>query len=137
MLYMGDTMENNNNLLIVEDEKAFRMLLTAFFRRLNYFVIAVESAEEALEKVEKECCNIGIVDLKLPGMSGVELVKVLKKKNPVGIFYAITGFSSLFELAETREAGFDDYFCKPLKLHELQHAVEEAEKRIERWQRRI
>jgi len=128
-------MPESQNLLIVEDEYTIRLLLEAFFKRQGYRVITAASAEEALRLIEEFPCNIGLVDLKLPGMSGVEFCRTVKKTNPMAVLFAMTGFTSLFELSETREAGFEDYFVKPVKLLVVLAAVEGAAQRIQRWRR--
>ncbi len=52
------------------------------------------------------------------------------------IIYAITGYASLFELADCREAGFDDYFQKPVEMKTLLKADQDAFKKIDRWKKR-
>ena len=62
-----------------------------------------------------------------------ELCRKIREKYPTACIYALTGHSTLFELADCREAGFDDYFTKPIKLETLHMAVEQAFDRVERW----
>ena len=75
------------------------------------------------------------IDLKLPKMDGVELCKQIRKDRPLAVIYAVTGYPSLFELAHCREAGFDDYFIKPIDLEVLLKASEDAFARIDRWKK--
>jgi len=55
---------------------------------------------------------------------------------PLSILFAITGWAGLFEVEECREAGFDDFFIKPVEFDMLQKAVEDAFERVERWRKR-
>ena len=54
------------------------------------------------------------LDIKLPGMSGIELCKKIRIENQIGIIHAITGYSNIYGLLECRAAGFDDFFVKPI-----------------------
>jgi DNA-binding response OmpR family regulator len=73
---------------------------------------------------------------KLPGMNGLELCREVRRQWPWAICIAVTGYASLFELVDCREAGFEDYFVKPVVLQELLEAAELACKKVERWKRR-
>jgi len=120
-------------ILVVDDEKAIINLLKQAFSRAGYEVRSAESAENALDILEKENIHVMFFDLNLPQMNGVELCKAVKKNMPMSVIYAITGYASLFELAECREAGFEDYFKKPVKISTLLKAVENAFEKINRW----
>lgn len=117
--------------MIVDDEKAVRDMLSDAFSLKGYQVVSVGSAEEALS-VLIPGIQVMFLDLKLSGeMGGLELCRRLRKDHPAASIYAITGHSSLFELADCRKAGFDDYFTKPTKLEMLYMAVEQAFARME------
>ena len=68
--------------------------------------------------------------------SGLELGRQIRNEKPLCILFAITGWAGLFEVEECREAGFDDFFIKPVQFDMLQKAVEDAFDRIERWRKR-
>ncbi len=120
-------------LLIVDDEQSIRMLLEKAFGKEGYDVVSAASAEEALEILEENPIQVMFLDLKLPGMNGIELCRRIRSENPIACIYAMTGFSSLFELADCRDAGFDDYFLKPLDLAVFLKTAKEAFEKIERW----
>ena len=73
------------------------------------------------------------LDLNLPAMNGIELCREVHKDWPWIIAIAVTGYASLFELVNCREAGFEDYFIKPVEMKELLAAAEHAFKKLERW----
>ena len=126
---------SERKLLIVDDEECIRDMLEEAFSRAGYTVRSAENAEEALEVLKQNNVHVMFLDLNLPGMNGVELCKQLRKDRPNDIIYAITGYSSLFELAECREAGFDDYFQKPVELKTLFKAAQDAFEKSERWKK--
>ncbi len=122
--------------LVVDDEVAILKMFKQAFSNKGYTVRSAESAEEALEVLKQDSIHVMFLDLNLPGMNGVELCRQLREKRPIDIIYAVTGYTSLFELAECRGAGFDDYFHKPVELKELLNAAQDAFEKIERWKKR-
>lgn len=120
-------------ILIVDDELSIRDLFQDFFSDAGYAVSLATNAEEALKTLEEEQIMVMFLDLKLFGMDGIQLCRQIRSKNHIAIIYAITGWAGLFEIEECREAGFDDFFTKPIKLDLMLNAVEEAFKKLERW----
>jgi DNA-binding NtrC family response regulator len=121
--------------LMVEDEQMLIDLYEKAFSDAGYTVRTAGSAEEALEILKREQFWVMFLDLNLPGMTGVELCRKIRKEWPMAISYAVTGYASLFELTECRDAGFEDYFTKPTKLQELLDAAENAFKKLARWKK--
>lgn len=124
---------SSKKILVVDDEEAIREILTQGFRKDGYEVLTAKSAEEARDILKKESIMVMFLDLHLPGMSGVELCKLIRRENWIGIVFAITGYTDLFGLMECRRAGFDDFFTKPVSIGVLIEAAREAFKKIERW----
>jgi DNA-binding response OmpR family regulator len=127
---------SKRKLLIVDDEVAIRNMYEQAFSRGGYKVRSAESAEEALEFLKDEKIQVMFLDLNTPGMNGLDLCKEVRKDFPMAIIHAVTGYSSLFELADCREAGFDDYFTKPADLKMLLRAAQDAFEKIDRWKKR-
>ena len=123
-------------ILIVDDEKTIRDMLEMMFTKAGYQVRSAESAEDAIELLKNENIYVMFLDLNLPGMNGVELCRKIRKDTPLTIIHAVTGYASLFELSDCREAGFDDYFYKPIVLSMLLKVAEEAFKKLDRWKKR-
>lgn len=124
---------NVKKVLIVDDERSILGTLEEMFANSGYEVLAAESAEKALEILSKERIMIMFLDLKLPGMSGVDLCRQIRKNNPIAIVHALTGYVNIFGLMECREAGFDDFFIKPVNMGTLLEAAENAFEKIRRW----
>ncbi|MCP3901772.1 MAG: response regulator [Desulfobacteraceae bacterium] len=125
-----------NTVLIVDDEKAILLLFEKAFSKAGFKVRTATSGEMALEILKKDEINVIFSDLNMEQMDGLELCRRIKKTKPMTIIYAMTGYASLFELADCREAGFDDYFDKPFKLPILIKKVNDAFEKIERWKKK-
>lgn len=123
-------------MLIVDDERSIRDLFQSTFSEPDYEVHLAENGEQALEILKRQEIDLIFLDLKLFGMNGIELCRRIRKDKPISIIYAITGWAGLFEVEECREAGFDDFFTKPVKLEVIFRAVENAFEKLERWSRR-
>jgi DNA-binding response OmpR family regulator len=127
---------SENRILVVDDEQQIREMYAIAFSRSGYSVQTAESAEEALEIMAKTPFQVLFLDLNLPGMNGIELCRRIRKGWSMTICFAVTGYNSLFELSDCLDAGFEDYFSKPVSLTELMTAADQAFKKIERWKKR-
>lgn len=125
---------SEKKILVVDDEKAIRDVFEQALSKAGYVVRSAETAEKAMEILREESIMVIYLDLNLPGISGMEMCKKIRKDNPVGIIYAVTGYTDLFGLMECRKVGFDDFFAKPVNLRILLKAAEDAFEKIERWQ---
>ncbi|MDA8133623.1 MAG: response regulator transcription factor [Desulfobacteraceae bacterium] len=127
---------SDKKILVVDDEKAIISLLKQAFSRAGFEVRPAENAEEATKVMAQDDITVMFLDLNLPGMNGMDLCRQIKKDKPMAIVFAVTGYASLFELADCREAGFDDYFKKPVDMKILIKAANEAFERIDRWKKK-
>jgi DNA-binding response OmpR family regulator len=123
-------------LLIVDDERSIRDLFQSAFSDPGYQVYLAENGEQALDIMGRHDIDLIFLDLKLFGMNGIELCRRIRKVKPISIIYAMTGWAGLFEVEECREAGFDDFFTKPVQLEVVFKAVENAFEKLDRWERR-
>ena len=101
-------------ILIVDDELHTRKKLKKTLSQAGYQPVCAECAEEALDILEDAPLPVIFLELKLPGMNGIELCRRIKQAYPTSRVYALTGYSSAFERAECCDAGFDDYLVKPV-----------------------
>lgn len=129
--FKWDRIMNEKKILVVDDEDIIRDLFELAFSKKGYTVRCAESAEEALEILKDEKILVMFLDLNMPGMNGVELCRKIRKDFPVAIIHAVTGYSSLFEHAECREAGFDGYLNKPVNLEQLFKTAQDAFNKLE------
>jgi DNA-binding response OmpR family regulator len=121
--------------LVVDDDEEIREVLEIGLGRAGYTVNCAQSAEEAQDILKRENIQVMFLDLVLPGMNGVDFFKQIRRHKPIAVIYALTGHASLFELEDCRQAGFDDYFVKPVKLKVLCKAAEDAFEKINRWKK--
>jgi DNA-binding response OmpR family regulator len=126
-----------DKVLVVDDELSIRSLLEELLSDAGYDVRLAENGEMALDILKTEDIGVIFLDLRLFGMNGIELCRNIRKTNPVSLIYAITGWSGLFEIEECREAGFDDFFAKPISAEMLTKAVADAFEKLGRWKRRF
>lgn len=126
-------MMNVKKILVVDDETSILDMLKEAFDSAGYKVFTAESAEDALKILKDETIFVMFLDIKLPGMSGVELCRKIRIDDRISIIHALTGYSNLYGLLECRAAGFDDFFVKPAKLDTLFKAAQDAFEKLERW----
>ena len=110
------TQENSNKkvrILIVDDEFSVRNSLSAWFEDEGYTVDAASSGKEALAKLAESQWDIFFLDLKMPGMSGLELQKKIKEIQPDSTIIMITAYASVESAVEAMQTGAYDYLSKP------------------------
>ncbi|MCI0490079.1 MAG: sigma-54 dependent transcriptional regulator [Blastocatellia bacterium] len=116
----------NQKILIVEDEAPMCELLMTFFSEKGYKVDAVQNGEEAIRQLEERDCALVITDIKLPGLSGLELLARIQLDWPDVAVIIMTAFSSISSAVEAMKLGAEDYIGKPFQLDELAITVEKA-----------
>src|ERR1051325_2636885 len=113
-------------ILIVEDEAQMCDLLMSFFGDKGYKVAAVQNGEDAIARLEEEDYALVITDIKLPGMSGLELLARLRLEWQDVAVIIMTAFSSISSAVEAMKLGAEDYIGKPFQLDELAITVDKA-----------
>ena len=107
------------NILVVDDEEVLQDVLGLLLRKHGYRPIAARSGEEALMILEKEPVDLVLLDLMLPGMSGMEVLRQVRQRDPDQVIIVITAFSSIEgAIAAMREGAFH-YIPKPFKNDEV------------------
>lgn len=120
--------------LIVEDDAVFREAVTSLLLQSGYEVVGVSSAPAALQALGKETFNVAVIDWMLPGMSGLELVKQVRRLPRPAPILMITARESLSDRVAGLDAGADDYLVKPFKMPELEARVRALVRRSQRGQ---
>ena len=116
----------DTGILIVDDEYSVRDSLQSWFVADGYKVDTAADATEALEKLQKSKWSIVLLDIKMPGMDGIELQRHIKKIDPKIITIIITAFASVDTAIQALKDGAFDYICKPIDPDELSHLVRNA-----------
>ncbi len=108
----------STSVLLVEDDPDVRSMLRLLLEDENYRVLEAGDAERALERVDAERPDLLLVDLKLPGMSGLDLLRTVRASNPVPII-VVTAQVDTIDVVAALELGADDYITKPFVPREL------------------
>jgi DNA-binding NtrC family response regulator len=117
-------MPTEMNIMVVDDERIVRESLKGWLDKFGYVVDTAEDAVKALEKLEREAFDLLFVDIKMPGMDGIELLKQVKEDQPGIIVVMITAHGSIESAIEAMKAGASDYLMKPFDPEELELLVE-------------
>ncbi|MFA6599205.1 MAG: sigma-54 dependent transcriptional regulator [Ignavibacteriaceae bacterium] len=119
-------MDQKEKILIVDDEKIVRESLYHWFEEEDYAVDTAEDGETALNKYEKEKYDLLLVDMKMPGMSGLDLLSKIKAIDKDALIILITAFASVPTAITALKNGAYDYVTKPVDPDELAHLVKKA-----------
>ena len=119
-------MKGSITLLVVDDEMVMRNLLEKILSRDGYKVLLAENGEQALEVLETERVDIVISDMKMPRMSGFELLKTLKQEHPNVAVIMMTAYGDTYTVKDALLLGADEYITKPFKSYEISLVVERA-----------
>ncbi|MBI5179105.1 MAG: sigma-54-dependent Fis family transcriptional regulator [Nitrospinae bacterium] len=119
-------MADKINLLIVDDEEPFRQLLAERFTRQEFTVTACASGEEALSAAARQEFDVGVLDIRMSGISGIDLFRKVRESHPLFEAIILTGQASLDSAIEAMKLGAYDYLAKPCKLFELELIIRKA-----------
>jgi two-component system response regulator PilR (NtrC family) len=130
-----DTAKEMAHILVVDDEKSICELLEITFRKEGYRVEVAHSVDAAKRKLESQIFDIVISDIRMPGASGVELLKLTKEIAPDCFFLLITGVPTVETAIAAINSGADRYVIKDHELvDQLRRAVREATESL-RWKK--
>jgi len=111
-------------LLLVEDKDSFRRLLVQALAGSAWEVIAVGNPEEALEALQRGTIEAMVTDLRLPGFSGLELLKRAKRLQPALRVVLMSAFGEPKDIVEAMRSGADDFLAKPFDLDVFHEVLE-------------
>jgi DNA-binding NtrC family response regulator len=114
------------SLLLVDDDAAFRQVMAGELRRSGYEVDSVGTGEEAIERVAEAEPEVVLLDLRLPGIGGIETLKGIQAAAPTTEVIMLTGHGSIDTAIESIRIGACDYVAKPCPLDELQIRIQRA-----------
>jgi two-component system response regulator PilR (NtrC family) len=113
-------------ILIVDDELSMRQFLSILLEREGYITDQVDCAESALEIFESAFYDLIISDVNMPGLNGLDLLKLIKKVTPETAVLLVTAFSTSDQAVEAMKLGAYDYIAKPFKVEEIKVLVRNA-----------
>lgn len=116
----------NRSILVIEDEEYIRENLIEILSLNNYDIFSVISGEEGIEAARKRDFDVVLTDLKLPGISGIDVIKAIKGISPGTACIILTGYSSVETAVEAMRSGAFSYIKKPFSKDELLITIEKA-----------
>jgi len=116
--------ENNAKILIIDDDESIRDSCTQVLKNTGYEIHTAEDGEKGLSKAKDLNPDLILLDLKMPGMSGTEVLKRLKKYDPKTIIIIITGYATVESAVDSMKQGVYEYLPKPFTPKELRKIVQ-------------
>jgi DNA-binding NtrC family response regulator len=123
--------------LIVDDEVDFVDMLSLRLEEAGEKVVPAYSGRECLEILKKLQIDVVILDIKMPGMDGIQTLREIKKNFPLVEVIMLTGHGTTETAVEGMKLGAFDYLLKPTEFHELLDKLENARKRKDEQEERI
>jgi DNA-binding response OmpR family regulator len=131
-----DLSNETAHILVVDDEGAIRYSVSKTLQRIGYNVQEASSGEEALDMMNKQEYDVVLTDIRMPGLTGVELLKRIKEAAPDSIVILMTGYASLGTAVESLRLGAHDYLIKPSSSQDIRQSVAKGVERAHNLKRR-
>lgn len=113
-------------ILVVDDEEPFRFVLESELGRVGHAVRGVQSGEEALTALAAEDFDIVLLDLKMPGMGGMEALKRMQQAGVAAQVVVLTGYPTIDDAIQAMKLGAYDYLTKPARIAEVEEVLKRA-----------
>lgn len=119
-------MEKPIRILLVDDETDFLSVVTDHLEEKGYLLTAVGAGEEAISAIQEREFDVALLDIKMPGMDGVDLLRRLKEIDPSIEIIMLTGYATIETAVQSIKLGALDYLSKPVRLSELEVTLAKA-----------
>ncbi|MCH7524623.1 MAG: response regulator [Bacteroidetes bacterium] len=113
----------NITILIVEDNKINQMITKKILSKMNLNCEVVDNGEDAVKKIKENTYDIVLMDIHMPGISGIEATKRIRSFNKELTIFALTAVTLEDKMQEFDDAGFDDIISKPFKLEDFENKL--------------
>ena len=123
--------------LLVDDEVPFVETMTKRLSKRQLKVLPAYSGREALEKLAENAVDVVILDVKMPGMDGIQTLREIKKTHPLVEVIMLTGHATVETAVEGMRLGAFDYLMKPCEIEELLAKVKEAKDKKGKHEQKI
>ena len=117
-------MLNQRSILVVDDEEALRTVLSSELSSEGYLVDTASDGDEAITILQGKSFDLVLLDIKMPRVDGFEVLKFIKKTNPVMKVIMLTAFADLKNAIESKKLGAEDFISKPYDLVDLLTTIE-------------
>ena len=115
--------------LVVDDEEPFRVLMESELSRIGLAVRCVKSGEEALQVLAQRDVDVILLDLKMPGLGGIETLKRIKESGVAAEVILLTGHPDIDDAIQAMKLGAYDYLIKPVRLSEVEKVLKRADEK--------
>lgn len=112
-------------ILLLEDDYLYKISVKEFLEDIGFYVDDFENGDEALDAIYEKRYDLLLLDIRVPGMSGFELVKTLRENNILTPVIISTSLTDISDLSKGYELGCNDYLKKPFDLIELKYRIEQ------------
>ena len=124
-------------LMLVDDEERFLSTTQKVLEKKGVRVLTAASGTEALEKLKKTLIHVVILDVKMPGMDGNDVLKEIKRQFPMVEVIMLTGHATVESAVDGLKSGATDYLTKPADIEELILKAKEAFEKRQRLEEKI
>lgn len=119
----------NAKILLVDDEVIFTKNMSKLLTTRGYQILIANSGEEAIQVLERDKCDVMVLDLKMPGMNGIATLLEMQKRNLSAQTLVLTGHGDIDTAMKAMKLGAHDYLTKPCEIDELVEKIEEIWKK--------
>lgn len=112
-------------IMIIDDDKSILRTLTRVLQKRGYSTDTAETGREAEEKINKQAYDLALIDVKLPDIDGLDLLKKIHATKPDMVKIILTGFPTMENGMKAVDNGADAYLVKPVKTEDLLRVLEE------------
>ena len=117
------------NVLLVDDETEFLETLVKRLKKRRLNAVGAASGEQALSLLEQHPVDVVVLDVKMPGMDGIETLREIKNRQPMVEVIMLTGHANMEVAIQGMELGAFDYLMKPMEIDELLYKLQDAYKK--------
>jgi len=118
-------LDKHARILVVDDDESIRKTMKAILEDEGYIVDLAATGSEAIQKTKEKAYNIALLDIRLPDMEGVELLKLIKDTVPHTRKIMVTGYPSMQNAVAALNKNADAYLTKPVNVEKLLNMVKE------------
>lgn len=133
----GQVLNRHRRVLIVEDEPNLRQMLMRAVRDMEFIAVSAASAEAAVPLMRQDPAEILVLDLNLPGMSGIEFLQLCRREWPEVQAIILTGYGDLTAAQQAIHLDVVDFLTKPCSLAEIEAALDRALRRRINAERKV
>jgi DNA-binding NtrC family response regulator len=117
------------SVLLVDDEKDFLEVLAKRLRKRKLILVVANSGEEAIRAIQSTAIDVVVLDMRMPGMDGLQTLREIKQINPLVEVIMLTGHANVETAVKGMELGAFDYLIKPVDIDELLYKLQDAFKK--------